>query len=189
MRQNGSPPAVEPGSRVRLRPPEPADADEFIAAMAASRELHEPWAALPTTPDGFAAYVERARGAELEAFLVCRRDDGALLGQVNLSQIFLGPLCSAYLGYNAVAAHTGHGYMTEGVALALRYAFGPLGLHRVEANIQPGNERSRALARRLGFRQEGFSPRYLRVAGAWRDHERWALLADDPAAEALRGRA
>lgn len=157
--------------------------------MVASRALHEPWAALPTTPDGYAAYVERARGAELEAFLVCRRDDGALLGQVNLSQIFHGPLRSAYLGYNAVAAHAGHGYMTEGVALALLYAFGPLGLHRVEANIQPGNARSLALARRLGFRQEGFSPRYLRVAGEWRDHERWALLVDDPAAEALRGSA
>ena len=69
--------------------------------------------------------------------------------------------------------------MTEGLAQALRWIFGELRLHRVEANIQPGNAASRALARRLGFRREGLSPRYLKVGGRWRDHERWALTVDD----------
>ena len=64
------------------------------------------------------------------------------------------------------------------VQLALAHAFGPLGLHRVEANIQPANAASRALVQRLGFRLEGFSPRYLLIDGAWRDHERWAKRAD-----------
>jgi ribosomal-protein-alanine N-acetyltransferase len=54
-----------------------------------------------------------------------------------------------------------------------------MSLHRVEANIQPNNAASIALVKRCGFRLEGFSPRYLKIAGEWRDHERWALLADE----------
>jgi len=69
--------------------------------------------------------------------------------------------------------------MTEALALALAVAFGRLRLHRVEANIQPGNIPSLALVRRAGFRREGLSRRYLRIARRWRDHERWALLAED----------
>ena len=69
--------------------------------------------------------------------------------------------------------------MREGLALLLKHAFGPLGLHRVEANIQPGNTASIALVKGAGFRLEGFSPRYLKVAGRWRDHERWAITVED----------
>jgi len=73
----------------------------------------------------------------------------------------------------------GRGLMSEAVGLAVTYAFDEQGLHRLEANIQPGNLPSRALVQRLGFRQEGFSPRYLRIGGEWRDHERWAVLAEE----------
>lgn len=69
--------------------------------------------------------------------------------------------------------------MSQAVELTVKYAFKELGLHRLEANIQPENVRSIALVKRLGFQKEGFSPRYLQIDGVWRDHERWALLADE----------
>jgi ribosomal-protein-alanine N-acetyltransferase len=68
--------------------------------------------------------------------------------------------------------------MGEGLGLVLRYAFGPMGLHRLEANIQPGNEASIGLVRGAGFRLEGFSPDFLHIDGAWRDHERWAVTTE-----------
>ena len=101
------------------------------------------------------------------------------MGLFSLSQIFLGNFRSAYLGYWVGAPYAGRGYMTEGMRLLLRHVFGRMTLHRVEANVQPGNVASRALVRRCGFRREGFSPRYLKIGGRWRDHERWAITKED----------
>ena len=154
------------------------DCDAFVSAMRASRGLHHPWTAPPTTADAFAAMLLRAGSPSLEAMIVCRRCDGAMVGYFNLSYIIRGPLQSAFLGYSGVAAHSGRGYMTDGVALVLRHAFTDMRLHRVEANIQPGNHASIALVRRCGFVREGMSERYLKVGGRWRDHERWAIRAE-----------
>lgn len=167
------------GRQVLLRHPSARDRDELLDRARASRKLHGRWVAAPSDPEAFAAYLRRAQSADVESLLVCRKEDGAIVGVYNIGQIFYGPLCSAYVGYYAFEPFAGQGYMREGIRLVLRYAFGPLGLHRLEANIQPGNEASVALVKGAGFRLEGFSPRYLKIAGRWRDHERWAILAEE----------
>jgi [ribosomal protein S5]-alanine N-acetyltransferase len=174
--------------RVRLRAPAAGDADELIALNWASRALHQPWVAPPTSAEEFGRYLERCARADVCGLLACLADGGAIVGAITLSQIFYGPLQSAYMGYYVGAPYAGRGLMREAVALALGHAFGPLGLHRVEANIQPGNGASLALARRLGFVREGYSRRYLFIDGDWRDHERFAMLAEDWAALTAAGR-
>ncbi len=173
------------GERVHLRRLETADRPAFLRAVRASRRLHRPWSYPADTPERFAGMLERP-GAE--TYLVVRNEDEALAGTATLGNIVLGNLRSAYLGYEAFVPLAGQGYMTEGLALVLRHAFGTLGLHRVEANVQPQNERSIALVERLGFRREGYSPRYLKIGGRWRDHVRFAILADEYGRAARRTR-
>lgn len=167
------------GKRVFLRSPEKMDQEEYLALNRRSASLNRGLASPPTTPEQFAAYLERCRVDTTACFFICRRTDKAILGSINLSQIVRGLFQSAYLGYHIGADFAGQGYMTEAIALTLRYAFTELKLHRLEANIQPGNLASIALVKRAGFVREGFSRRYLKICGRWRDHERWAILAED----------
>jgi [ribosomal protein S5]-alanine N-acetyltransferase len=178
--------SVEPISRVHdqlpavtIRPIEYRDRDEFLAMVRESRELHRPWAYPPERPEQFDELVARARRDDVVTFVACRDDDGAIVGVFTISQIVRGAFQSAYLGYYGSASHARRGYMRAALALVLDHAFGPLALHRVEANIQPGNAASIALARGAGFRLEGFSPRYLLIGGRWRDHERYAITAEE----------
>ena len=166
---------------VTLAPATRADAPELIRGNLESRGHHHPWAAPFTDQAGFDAWFARTLTGPHVGLVVREAASGRVAGVVNLTEIVANPFYQgAYLGYHGMAALAGRGLMTEAVRLAAARAFGGLGLHRLEANIQPGNARSIALVRRLGFRLEGFSPRYLRVGGEWRDHERWALLADEP---------
>jgi [ribosomal protein S5]-alanine N-acetyltransferase len=169
--------ALEVGRRVFLCAPSARHRDEFLALMKKSRAALHPWVAPPASRAEFSAYLRRARRRTERAFLVCRREDRAIAGVINVSQIFYGNFRSAYLGYYAGAPFMGAGYMREGLLLVLRHAFDTLGLHRLEANIQPANRASIRLVKRIGFRREGFSPRYLKILGRWRDHERWAITA------------
>jgi [ribosomal protein S5]-alanine N-acetyltransferase len=170
---------LERGERVYLRAPIAADAKEIIATVRASRALHRPWVYPAETKAAFAAYLERNQGRDFAGLLICRRSDNGIVGMANLSQIFRGNLQGAYLGFWSSAEGAGQGYMSEGIKLVLRHAFKHLRLHRIEANVQPDNEKSKALIKRLGFRYEGFSPRYLKVGGKWRDHERWAIHSEE----------
>jgi len=165
--------------RTYLRKPERADAREFVRAAKASVELHRPWVFPALSAKGFEEYLVRIQNSRHEGYFVCRKSDDALVGVINLSEIVRGSLQGAFVGYWGVDGMVGQGLMTEGLALVLDEAFDSVALHRLEINIQPDNVRSIALVRRLGFRKEGFSPKYLKINGKWCDHERWAMIDEE----------
>jgi ribosomal-protein-alanine N-acetyltransferase len=166
------------GSRVILRELIAADEDEFLGLARASVGLHHPWYTMPATPEVFGTYLTRLERPSTEGRLVCVRDSGAMAGVIVIDSIIRGRFQSGSLSYGAFAGAAGRGYMSEGLGLMLRFAFGELRLHRLEANIQPANQASLRLVGRLGFRQEGYSPAMLFIDGAWRDHERWAITRE-----------
>ncbi len=160
-----------------VRPPAASDQKEFLARARASRALHGRWVQAPATPAAFRQYLERVTGPAHCGLLVCERESGAIAGAITISNIILGGFRSGYTGYYAFSGFEGRGLMRAGLQAAVRHAFVELKLHRLEANIQPDNAPSIALARACGFQLEGYSPRYLKIAGRWRDHERWAIRA------------
>lgn len=151
---------------------------EFLAAVKRSRKLHGHWASPPRTKKAFNQNLERfGSNAHVGYWVLTESDE--LAGVINVNEIVRGSFRSAYLGYYAFAPHNARGYMANGLRAVVSRAFRQLRLHRLEANIQPDNKASRRLVKRLGFRLEGFSPRYLKVAGKWRDHERWAMTLEN----------
>ncbi len=173
---SGAPPKVD-----LLRPTAKHRAP-FLDAVVRSRRLHGRFVSPPADAKAFRDWLERGRGDRHVQRLILDRASGEFAGVVNVNEIVRGGFQSGYLGYYAFEPLAGRGYMEAGLRAMMREAFGPLRLHRLEANIQPDNLRSIALVRRLGFRLEGMSPRYLKIAGRWRDHERWAITRERPTA-------
>ncbi len=178
------PDAVALGERIYLRMPEPMDLAAFTELVTSSQAWLSRWVtgdAAARDPDGslwFTSTLEANAGGRSQKMFVHRLEDHRLMGGMNLNELVRGSFQNAFLGYWIGEPHAGQGYMSDALATVLRHAFGAQDLHRVEANIQPGNEASIALVRRAGFVREGFSERYLKIAGAWRDHERWALTVE-----------
>lgn len=166
------------GPRVYLRVPTPRDRSEVVALSQASVSFYRGLASPLSTARAFAAYVERCRMPDYLGMIVCRCEDDQIVGAVNLSQIVRGTFQSAYMGYQVFQPFARQRYMTDAMTLVLRVTFARLRLHRVEANIQPTNVASIALVKRAGFVKEGYSPRYMKIGGRWRDHERWAITAE-----------
>ena len=151
---------------------------DFLTAVVRSRRLHGSWVTAPSSSAEYRLYLKERQGPRHVKFFVCD-EVGQICGVINLSEIVRGSFQSAFLGYYALSPHAGKGYMSAGIELVIDHAFGELSLHRLEANIQPKNRRSIELVERAGFRFEGLSPRYLKIAGRWRDHERWAITVED----------
>lgn len=155
-----------------LRPvsPAPLPEDRRVTLALATREVQR-WRTLWRRGDTFALYIyprEEDRGARTR-----------IIGRVSLNRVTRGAFQNCYLGYFIDKDEQGKGLMTEAVRCALRFAFGPLGLHRVQAAIMPRNSASQRVADRCGFRKEGLARRYLQIAGQWEDHELFALTAEE----------
>jgi ribosomal-protein-alanine N-acetyltransferase len=166
--------------RVTIRAPRPEDAGAHRAAVLRSADHLRPWN--PVDPDGFHELLRR-QGPELRTFLIINDEDGGIVGKCNVANIIRARFRNGSLGYDSYLPYSGTGRMTEGLRQVVDHCFTPypdgLGLHRLEINVQPDNLRSTAMAGRLGFRHEGFSPRMLFINDAWRDHERFALTAEE----------
>jgi [ribosomal protein S5]-alanine N-acetyltransferase len=166
--------------RVIIRPPELADGAEFVRAVRRSGKLHGQWIAPKArTAKKFATYLERYSSGHHYGFLIIDRVSGDIAGVININDVIRGSFQSAAVGYYAFVPYAGKGLMFEGMLLVVKHAFGQLKLHRLEANIQPQNHASIALARKCGFVKEGCGRRLLKIRGRWKDHERWALLRED----------
>jgi ribosomal-protein-alanine N-acetyltransferase len=166
--------------RVYIRPPQPGDETVYREAVLRSADHLSPWN--PVEPDGLPDLLRR-QGPALRSFMIFDKEDDGLVGRVNVANIVRARFCNGALGYDSYVPYAGTGRMTEGMRLIVDRCFASapegLGLHRLEINVQPDNDRSIAMARRLGFRHEGFSPRMLFLDDAWRDHERFAMTAEE----------
>ncbi len=169
---------------ITLREPIIQDKVLFLEAMNQSQSLHHPWVSAPKTSEEFEFYIKKYSSDQDQnkSFLLLdlsENSGGNIAGVFNINEIVRGGFQSGYLGFYAVEGYAGKGIMSAGLKLIVKKSFEELGLHRLEANIQPDNCRSINLVKNNGFKKEGFSPRYLKVNGKWRDHERWAITYED----------
>lgn len=178
------------GPRVLLRPLVAADHDQWRGVRERSKEWLEQWEPLPelgapdpvADPEAFRARCgawDRQRQFDTAFGFGMFLLDGTFVGEVSLGSVLRGPFQSCFIGYWIDEARAGHGYVPEGVALAIRYGFDTLGLHRMEAAIVPRNTKSRRVAIKLGLREEGVAERFLQIRGVWEDHVRYAITYEE----------
>ncbi|MDF1654459.1 MAG: GNAT family N-acetyltransferase [Coxiellaceae bacterium] len=163
--------------RITIRQLQASDQQAFLIASVKSIDLHRSLITAPKTDNDFKKYLLKYSEDRNYSFAVLANDE--LAGVVNLNEVVRGVFQSAYSGYFVFKGFERQGVMTAGLKQVTQYAFETMGLHRIEANIQPCNHSSLALVKRCGFKKEGYSPKYLFIDNEWRDHERWAILADD----------
>ncbi len=173
---------------MRVAPVHERDIAPYRRAVEQSRSRLARWN--PVDPDDLTRSLS-LQSRSRRTFMVhalAPQADHDLVGKVTVSDVVRGRFQSAAMGYDAYDPYAGHGLFAEGLRLIVDLLFtseeaGGLGLHRVQATVQPGNVRSAGLLRSLGFQREGFSPRLLWLPGAdgndaWRDHHSFVMLRD-----------
>jgi [ribosomal protein S5]-alanine N-acetyltransferase len=183
--------AVAASAAVQVRPARGQDAGPLAALYRANLAPFE-----PVRDEQF--FTSAGQAARLDALLVEREQGsaypyvielaGRLAGRVTVTHVARGPFCSGSLGYWVAAEHCGRGVATAAVHAVLADCFTAHGLHRLEAATLVGNPASQSVLRRTGFTLIGPAPRYLHIAGAWRDHLLYQCLANDEGARSQRAR-
>jgi len=175
------------GREVYLRQPVMGDYVAWAELRALSRQHLTVWEPLWTRDElARSAFRRRLRQYQREmredqgyAFLIFREADAALIGGLTISNVRRGVAQSASVGYWLGLPHVRRGYMTDAVRCIVPFAFGTLGLHRLEAACLPHNTASTRVLEKSGFRREGTARRYLKINDVWQDHDLYALLHDD----------
>lgn len=185
------------GGTVTLRPVKMRDGKTWSELRIRNQNSLLPW-----EPTGVGSWADRHQpGSWPPLFAVLKSEakrgtilpfvielDGQYVGQLTVGNIQRGAVRSAWIGYWVDDTHSGKGIATAAVALGVDHCFGPVGLHRLDATVQPANDASQKVLKNIGFRQEGLLVRYMDVNKRWRDHMLFALTAEEvvgSAAEAL----
>ena len=134
------------------------------------------WFTLEAQRADIAAGIEAARSDRRYSFGIFAPE---LVGRVALSEVVRGVFGNAFLGYFVDEAANGRGYATSAVRDAVRFAFGEMGLHRVQAAVMPRNVASVRVVEKAGFRDEGYAERYLCINGVWEDHRIFAITREE----------
>jgi [ribosomal protein S5]-alanine N-acetyltransferase len=178
--------------RLILRAPDPADVPDVRRLLRRNAEHLRPWSPIPNAGEDPSSLTEISKSilrqrrdwSKGDAFVFfiasgADRDAGSLLGRVAFTGVTRGAFMNAHVGYWIDRDHQGRGYTTEAVGEAVSFAFGPLGLHRVQAAVMPHNAASLRVLAKLGFRKEGEGVRYLQIAGRWEDHHLLAVTREE----------
>lgn len=175
------------GEGIRLRHPGPDDYEAWAKLRGASRNHTQGWE--PAWADDEltrTAYKRRLRRYQQDMetgqgypFFIFRASDNVLVGACNLNNVRRGVLQAADIGYWVGLPYVRRGHARAAVRRVVTFAFGPLGLNRIEAATRPENEASRSLLLSVGFSPEGYARNYLKINGEWRDHLKFAIVRGD----------
>ncbi len=176
-----------PGGQIVLKPPSWADFEAWHQIRQQSRDFLTQWEPAwhvshltrPAYKNRLAAYTRMINNGTGYPFHIFRLTEGDLIGACHLSHVQRGAAQSAQIGYWLGEAYAKKGFARAAVRALVRHSFDTLGLHRLEAAVQPDNDNSIRLLKALGFQKEGTARAYLKINDAWRDHDIYSLLSSD----------
>lgn len=172
--------------RIYIRRLEMDDLKALLALRVRNRDFVQPYE--PVAPDSH--YTLEGQRGILEkvqrnwedgigyGFGVFLSSSNQLIGRVNLSNVVRGAWESCTMGYFMDEKCNGQGFTTEAARLAVKFAFGPGGLHRVQAAVMPRNVGSIRVLEKAGFRYDGFSEYYLKINGIWEHHNLYSITRE-----------